>query len=371
MKKGIYFILLLVLVFGFTNCKKHTDKIVYNKKYIKEIKAARKNMMVYVARNYIPGASVAVAIDGEIVYSEAMGLASKDLDVEATRETKFRIGELSELFTSFIYMKMIEDGILHPDSSVQHYIPDFPEKRYKITLKDLAYNCSGIHEENNVNTENWEYFTSVKSGLGLFKNDSLLTPPGLYQSPSIYNYNLLGAVMEKATGKYFSKILKEYLTDTLKLTNTVTDNPFRIIKGRTDFFDYNIVSNIIPAKSRDLRYSVPSRGILSNAEDLVKLGNAVLFSDYLSEETKAELFKQIPLYNNIPSRLTNGWLQIESNNGDKLIVRGGKITGGSASILIHPKEKIVIAYTTNLNVEINDTPIFTILDSFFPEKEKK
>jgi CubicO group peptidase (beta-lactamase class C family) len=369
MKKGIHFLLLLTLALSFTNCQKHTDKIIYNKKYIKEIKAARKDMMFYVARNYIPGASIAIAKNGEIIYSEAMGLASKDLDVGVTRNTKYRIGELSELFTSVIYMKMIENGVLHPDSTVQHYFPNFPEKRYKITLRDLAYNCSGIHEENMEDSEDWEYHTSLQQGLKLFKNDTLLTPPGLFQSPSIYNYNLLGAIMEKVTKKSFNKILKEYLTDTLKLTNTVSDNPFRIIKGRTDYFDYNIVSNIIPAKSRDLRYSIPSRGILSNAEDLVKFGNAVFFSDYLSEKTKTEMLKQIPLYNNIPSKLTNGWLQIESNNGDKLIVRGGKITGGSASILIHPKEKIVIAYTTNLNVELNDTPAFDILDYFLPEKK--
>ncbi len=371
MKKIIHLLLLLVLALSFTNCKKYTDKIVYNKKYTKEIKAARKDMRFYIARNYIPGASIAVAKDGEIIYSEAMGLASKDLEVGVTRNTKYRVGDLSELFTSFIYMKLVEDGVLHPDSTVQHYFPEFPEKRYKITLKDLAYNCSGIKEEFRVSPEDWEYFTSLTHGIKLFENDSLLTPPGQFQSASQYNYNLLGVVMEKATGKHFDQILKEYLTDTLKLTNTLPDNPFRIIKGRTDFFDYNIVLTIIPAKTRDLRYSVPSRGILSNAEDLVKLGNAVLFSNYLSKETKAEMFKPIKLYNNTLSRFTNGWLNINYNHGDTLYVRGGKITGGSASILVYPKEKMVVACTSNLNVDLNDSPIFKILDHFLPEKEEK
>ncbi len=48
--------------------------------------------------------------------------------------------------------------------------------------------------------------------------------------------------MEKASGKSFPVLLKEYLTDTLKLTNTVVDDPFITISGRTDYFDYNIVS---------------------------------------------------------------------------------------------------------------------------------
>ncbi len=48
--------------------------------------------------------------------------------------------------------------------------------------------------------------------------------------------------MEKASGKSFPALLKEYLTDTLKLTNTVVDDPFLTISGRTDYFDNNIVS---------------------------------------------------------------------------------------------------------------------------------
>jgi CubicO group peptidase (beta-lactamase class C family) len=369
MKKGIQVLLLLVLGLSFTGCKKHTNKIVYNKKYIDEIKAARKDMMIYMVQNYIPGASISITKNGETIYSEGIGQASKELDVAVTRSTKFRIGELSELFTSFIYLKMVENGTLHPDSSVQYYLPNFPKKRYKITLQDLAYNCSGLPQEKDVKAENWVFLTSLQQGLNLFKNDSLIAPPRFYQLSSMYNYNLLGAVMEKATGKYFNKILKEYLTDTLKLTNTVTDNPFRIIKGRTNYFGYNIVSEITTATHRDLRYCAPSRGILSNADDLVKLGNAILFSNYLSEKLKVDIFKQIPMHKGIPSQTTNGWLHLKTKTGETLYGRGGKITGGNASILIYPKEKIVIACTTNLNVEIKDTPVFDILNHFLPQEE--
>jgi serine beta-lactamase-like protein LACTB, mitochondrial len=79
-----------------------------------------KRRRMYLMINNIPGGSFSIAKEGKIIYAEAMGLASKDLEVPANRKTKFRIGEVSELFTSLIYQMMIEDGTLHPDSSVQH-----------------------------------------------------------------------------------------------------------------------------------------------------------------------------------------------------------------------------------------------------------
>ncbi len=365
MKKGIQILLFLSLIVVFTSCHTtETDKISYNKQYVKEIKEARKKMFYYVTINYVPGAAIAVSKNGKIIYSEAMGLASKDLNVDATRKTKFRIGELSELYTSLIYMKMVDNGLLNPDSTIWHYLPDFPQKKYKITLKDLAYNCSGIREERLSEEENWKSNISIQSGLNKFKNDSLLSPPRLYQSRSMFNYNLLGAIMEKVTKERFTKIIKNYLTDTLKLTNTTTDDPYRTINGRTNFFENNIVENITPATHRDLRFCAPSRGILSNAEDLVKLGNAIISSDFLSEKAKQEMFKPIPLYNKTPSKQTHGWFLIKTKSGDTIYGRASKVTGGGASILMYPKEKLIIATVTNLGVDLDETPVFDIADIF-------
>ena len=127
-KKLLSAIFLLPILLGLTNCKKHGNDIVYNKKYIDAIKKARKDFSFYLTSNSIPGGSIAISKGGEIIYSEGMGLASKDLTVPATRATKFRIGSVSELFTSLAYQLLVENGTLDPDSSVQHYLPGFPEK---------------------------------------------------------------------------------------------------------------------------------------------------------------------------------------------------------------------------------------------------
>ncbi len=370
MKRGIQLLILVAVLLSFSSCRKNKIDIVYDKKYVKDIKELRKEIAFFLQRNFIPGGSFAIARDGKFIYSEGMGLASKDLDVPVNRKTKFRIAEVSELFTSVIYQMMVQDSILDPDSTVQHYLPDFPQKKYKLTLRDLAYHTSGIREPH-FQEEEWKGKPeTLQKGIDIFKNDTLITKPGYFQNPSAFNYNLLGAIMEKASGKSFPVLLKEYLTDTLKLTNTVVDNPFITINGRTDYFDYNIVSQVMNAPFCDLRYRAPSEGILSNAEDLVKFANAILYPSVIPDAVKKRLFEPIELKSKFPSRFTNGWINTKTRDGKPIYGMAGGVTGGGASLVVFPDQKLVIAGAVNLTSELDDIPVFKMAEPFFPKTEK-
>lgn len=370
MKKNLpRIILLIALTISFISCEKEKAAIVYDKQYIDEIKEIRKELAFYLTRNYIPGATFAVALDGKIVYSEGIGFASKDLEVDMNRDNKLRIGDVSELFTSLIYMKMLEEGTLHKDSTVQHYLPDFPELNYKLTLDNLVNHTSGIRPLNSEEIDWRGLNISIQKGIENFKNDSLIFYPGWYQETNMYNYNLLGAVMEEATGKRFPLLLKEYVTDTLNLDNTLIDDPFRTIKGRTDFYDHNFVAQTVNATFRDMRYRAPSQGLLSNAEDLVKFGNAILNSDYISEDIKNTLFEPIILKDGFPATLSHGWMLSTDLKGRRISGRSGQVTGGGASLLIFPDVKLVIAGAINLTADMDDIPVFQIAGHFLTDNE--
>lgn len=371
MKPAILLLFLATLLLFFSNCERKTNDILYDSQYKKEIAEARKEASLYLMLNNIPGGSFAISKEGKIIYAEGMGLASKDLEVPVTRKTKFRIGEVSELFTSLIYQMMVENGTLHPDSTVQNYIPDYPLSGFKqtfnkITLSQLVNHSSGIRKPHG-EEENWRAINNtLQNSLDIFKNDPLNTLPGWYENLSIYNYNLLGAVMEKTTGKNFPDLLKNYITDTLKLTNTEVDNPFKTVIGRTDFYDYNMVSQVVNAVFRDLRFCSPSEGILSNAEDLVKFGNAILYSELISDQIKARLFKPVDLLGDFPPTTANGWVITKNNQGDLIYGRVGGVTGGGAVLLIIPDKKLVIAGTVNLTSS-DEIPVFKLIAPFLRE----
>jgi CubicO group peptidase (beta-lactamase class C family) len=170
--------------------------------------------------------------------------------------------------------------------------------------------------------------------------------------------------MEKASGNQYHQILEEYITDTLHLENTVVDHPFITIKNRADYFDFNYIMQVVNATFRDMRYRAPSEGLLSSAEDLVKFGNAILFSEYIPDNVKKKLFEPVELPNTVQSNMANGWMLIKTGDGETVYGRGGSVTGGSAVLLIYPEQKIVIAGAGNLNVGPENIPVFEMARPF-------
>lgn len=371
MRKFSIIILLLLAGLGLTNCNKKRDNLVYDRKYIKEIKEFRKEAISYLMINNIPGASFAIAKNGELIYSEGMGQASKDLEVPVTRETKFRIGVVSECLTTVMYQMLVQAGILHPDSTVQFYLPEFPNKNKKITLSTLTNHTSGIRPPTEEEADWRGLNVSLQEGLSQFMNDSLIYSPGMFQTQSMYNYNLLGVVMEKATGKSFSQLLNVLVSDSLKLTNTVPDNPFASIKKRSNFYDLNLVAQVTNSTTRDLRYKAPSEGLLSTAEDLVKLGNEMLYPKVLSENMIKEILQPVTLGSNMPTSLSNGWIVMTDEDGRKFYGRAGGTNGGGASLVVYPDEKLVLAAAINLTDDKGEVPVMLFAKKFLSESAKK
>jgi CubicO group peptidase (beta-lactamase class C family) len=364
MRRVRFVLFFLSVLTIFAGCEKKKADAIFDLSYRNPIKQTRKEFADFLSRNQIPGGNIAISIDNKFVYSEAMGVASIDLKVPMTRDNKLRIGDVSELFTSMIYLKLVEEGVLNPDSSVQHYLPNYPETEFTLQLWHLPYHTSGIRVEDGKEHDMVALNLSLQKGLELFMHDKLVNSPGVYEEVSMFNANLLGAVIEKVTKKRFPQLLKEYITDTLHLTNTVVDNPILPIDGRADYFDQDMLGNMINAPFQDLRYKAPSCGILSNAEDLVKLGMAILDSEYLNKNFTNQLFKPCNLYGGFKSRMAHGWMLSADKNGRNVNIRFGGVAGGGAVILIYPEEKLVMAYAVNRTLGNEGLPVFKIANQF-------
>lgn len=369
MKKNYLLQTLLLIAIILTGCTQNRTDIIYDKLYANEIKQTRTDFANYLNRNYIPGGNIAIAKNNKIIYSEGMGIASKELNVAMTRKNMLRIGELSQLFTNIIYLKLVEESILHPDSSVQYYFPNFPEKEFKIAIKHLPYHTSGIRRENPGESQTTGPSLSLQKSIESFMHDELTHPPGWFEEFSSFNTDLLGAIMEKATKKSFQQLLFNYITDTLNLVNTVADNPDLIINGRSDFYSQNMLGQVINSPFQDLRHKIPSKGLLSNAEDLVKLGMAILESEYFTEDFSQILFEPCQLYGNYKSRMANGWIITIDKKGRDLNISSGTVNGGGASILIYPEDKLIIAFAQNLTLSNDILPLFKIAGYFLDEPE--
>jgi CubicO group peptidase (beta-lactamase class C family) len=99
--------------------------------------------------NTIPGASVAVMKDGELIFSQGFGMTTiENWGAPIRPDTLFRIASVSKLFTGTVMMMLVEKGLIDLDKTVQHNVPWFtaadPELSKRITIRMLLSHSSGL-----------------------------------------------------------------------------------------------------------------------------------------------------------------------------------------------------------------------------------
>src|SRR5262245_27751444 len=95
-------------------------------------------------RQRIPGIQVAIAVDGNLVWSQGFGYADLARKIPVTNESQFRVGSVSKALTAAAVGLLYERGVLDLDAPVQRYVPTFPDKGYPITTRQLAGHLAGI-----------------------------------------------------------------------------------------------------------------------------------------------------------------------------------------------------------------------------------
>ena len=72
----------------------------------------------------VPGAAIAVTVDGEVV-DAAAGVLSKATGVDVTPDSLFQVGSITKVWTTSLLMQLADEGLLDVDATVRTYLPEF------------------------------------------------------------------------------------------------------------------------------------------------------------------------------------------------------------------------------------------------------
>jgi D-alanyl-D-alanine carboxypeptidase len=167
--------------------------------------------------------AVAVAKNGQIVYQRAGGIANRDTGTPMTIDTRLQIASTSKLFTQIAIRQLEQAGKLSLSDTVGKFLPGYPNAvvRSKVTIEHLLRHRSGVGS-----FWNERYMArradvrSVNDYLELFQNDSLLFEPGTSEAYSNGGYVLLGAIVERVSGKSYHDYLQERVFGPAGMTAT-------------------------------------------------------------------------------------------------------------------------------------------------------
>lgn len=305
----------------------------------------------------VPGLSVAVSVDGAVVWSEGFGFADLEQRVPVTPITKFRIGSISKSLTAAALGVLYEQGKLDLDTPVQRYVPAFPEKpKGAVTTRLLAGHLAGVRHYRGREFLLAERFPTVASGLAIFQDDTLLFTPGSRYSYSSYGWNLLSAVIEGASGESFLSYMRKTVIEQLGLRHTVADHTDSIIAYRTAFYDRSEDGVVTNAPYVDNSYKWAGGGYLSTPEDLVRFANAHLNGEILKPETVRLWWTSQRNAAGEETGYGMGW-RVDTYRGRRTVGHGGGSIGGNCQLVIFPDQRIVVAMTANSgNVGYRDVP---------------
>lgn len=314
-----------------------------------DISAADEVVQSYVEDHNIPGMSVSVYRDGEIIWSKGYGyLNIEDQVAVDPASTLFRIGSVSKTYTATGAGLLFQDEKLDPEQPVQTYVPDFPEKQYEITVEQVAGHIAGIRHYRGNEFMSDKKYTSITEGLEIFKDDTLLFEPGTDYSYSSYGWNLISAVIEGASGQKFLPFMADEVFGPLNMTNTMPDYADQDIPNRTLFYVYNDSTDTNEeAPYVDNSYKWAGGGFLSTTEDMTQFGKAHLSAGFLDQKTLDRFMAPLQTSDGESTGYGFGWSTIIDSEGNEWKGHSGGSVGGSTMFLLHPENEVVIAFAIN------------------------
>jgi CubicO group peptidase (beta-lactamase class C family) len=209
-----------------------------------------------IARDRIPGAVVAIARQGRLVYYKAMGLHDKQTGTPMRLDSVFQLASMTKPMVVVGALTLYEEGKLPLFSPLASYFPQFASSRvgvieaanvrtepvkHPITIQDLMRHTSGITYGGRGSTAIHKMWPAG-SGVAAFQMngpefmDHIAKLPLLHQPGTTWDYSFsidaLGMVIEKVTGKTLGEALQERVWSKVGMSDTtfagVTEKKGRI-----------------------------------------------------------------------------------------------------------------------------------------------
>ena len=315
------------------------------------------------AKESIPGLSVAVAVNGELRWQQGYGFQDLENFVPATAQTVYRLGSISKPVTAVAAMQLWEQGKLDLHSPVQRYVPSFPTKpEGTVTTGLLLAHLGGIrHYGNNAELDTVTHYNDVGEALEIFRNDPLVAEPGTKYSYSTYGYNLAGAAVQAAASERFHDYVRRRISEPAGLTTLRDDNRWEIIPHRTRFYSKRENGTVYNSGLTDTSNKIPGGGMIASAGDIARFALAVRGGVLVKQATLETMWAPQRLKDGRVSSYGYGWV-IQERGGQRVVGHSGGQQGCSTMLLMNTATGTVVVVMANMD-QVGAAPLASaILD---------
>ncbi len=312
----------------------------------------------HVAYRGVPGLSIAVVFDQDIVWAKGYGYSDLENKIPATPSTIYRIGSITKLFTSTAILQLRDQGMLRLDDPVSLYLPwfhirnPFPDAP-EITIRHLLTHTSGLPREADFPYWTDHIFPTREELAGALPGQSAINPPETTYHYSNLGMSLLGEIVTKVSGQPWADYVQEKILQPLGMSSSstapgeellrrlTTSHMLRASDGTRRVFDYYETGAIAPAGS-----------IVSTVEDLSRFASLQFRegpagdAQILKGSTLREMQRVHWVYDSFTGGRGLGFA-VTRRDGKNFVGHGGSIGGNVSNLLLVPSEKIAVIVAIN------------------------
>lgn len=310
----------------------------------------------YYANKKFMGA-VSIREKNQVVFEKAYGFADIANKLPAANDTKYKIGAITEVFTSAIVFQLIEEKKLKPDTKLAEFFPKI-KNADKITISAMLNHKSGIYDlANDVNFDQFKTKLQTRKDVldRLYGYGPAFVTDSLAQQSSS-NYLLLGYIIQDITKKTFKENVTSRIIKRAGLTHTQYFN--KINTKKNEALSYTFTDGYWE-KEPELHETVlgASGGLQSTPDDLTKFIKALYDGKIVKPESLAEMTK---IDNGYGKGLFNFMFAERKFTG-----HNGSVEGFRSVVGYYPKEQLGFSLILNgENCNFNDL-VLGILSCYY------
>lgn len=303
-----------------------------------------------------PGAAVIVVEDGKAVFTAGQGLADVEARRAITPDTVFRLGSITKQFSAAVLLQLVAEGKVSLDDKLSSFLPDYPEPGGNATIAQLLNHTVGVQSYTGIPGFMDEAHTNkpydTEQMIALFRDLPSPSKPGERWQYNNSGYVLVGAVIEKVTGKPWHVNVEERISRPLGLTS--------IRYGVTEAAVANMANGysrddekLVPAKKIHMSVPHAAGALIGSVEDLARWNEALNSGKVIPPELFARMTSPTALPNGETEDYGFG-IAIRELRGRPALGHGGGIFGFSTDSIYLPGEDIFVAVFANSDSPATD-----------------
>ncbi|HKX92989.1 MAG TPA: serine hydrolase domain-containing protein [Sphingomicrobium sp.] len=241
----------------------------------------------------VPFSGVVLAKDASTNFVTASGYMDEAQSRPISADTRFRLASVQKVLTKTAIGLLVEQGKLGLDDPVGKYVPDLPDELASATIQQLLDHRSGAAAFTRLSPEVQAALLDARTTsdlVDLVASQPTSFRPGERQEYSNGGFFLLGAVIERISGKSYGDYLAAAIFRPLGMTATGLTGDTRTASPLSKMAAEMRSAAAIPMGSGERRASPAGDGV-STASDLARLGAALAGDKFLSRTTRERLFR--------------------------------------------------------------------------------